>query len=632
MKGTYVYDFEVFLGFHCATFKHKDTKEIHQFVIHRSRNDFTEYIKFLQNEVGGLIGFNNINYDYPILHLILTELAISPIFHNNTKILTQMIFNKSSELINNEDVFKGIPEWQWIIPQLDLYKINHFDNKAKRTSLKDVEIEINFPNVVSCPYDEFHVVSDKEIQEILDYNLNDVEATYEFYLLMKDDIQMRKDFSKEYGINLMNANDTKIGSEIFAKILSEDGNIPIRELKQMRTYRKGIRLYDCILPYIKFQSKEFNQLLSKYKELVINETKDAIEENVKYKEFRYDFGLGGLHGCIKSGVYKSTDNVVIHDIDVASFYPNLAINNKFKPQHLGESFVTIYNKLYNERKSAPKGSAKNGGLKLALNSAFGKSNDIYSFFYDPMFTMQITVNGQLLLSMLAEQLVDRIECTMIQANTDGITLMYDKKYTEEVNSIMQWWQNLTGLQLESDFYNFMVIRDVNNYLARNTNNKPKYKGVFEIVPMANGKVVYWKDSSMKIVPIAISNYFLKGISIKDTIYNHTNIYDFCKRFKATSGWIAQSKKIDYNDNIPYLRIDKEQKNTRYYISNRGSVLIKKNIEDNREISVEANQNIIVFNKFIEKPIDEYDVNYKYYIHECNKIINEIEDKQLSLWN
>ncbi len=631
MKSIWIYDFEVFLGFHCATFMHKDTKEIQQFVIHNSRNDFANYIKFLQNDVGGLVGFNNINYDYPILHYILTELANSEIIHNNIKLLTHLIYTKSSELINNEDKFKGIPEWQWLIPQLDLYRINHFDNKAKRTSLKDVEIEIQFPNVISCPFDENHIVMDDEVQQILNYNLNDVEATYEFYLLMKDEIQMRKDFSKEYSINLINANEPKIGSEIFAKILSEQMMIPIKNLKQMRTYRKGIVLNDCILPNIRFQSKEFNDLLIEYKELIINETKNSIEKSVIYKGFKYEFGLGGLHGCIKPGVYKSTDNIIIHDIDVASFYPNIAIINKFRPMHLGTSFTKIYHDVYEERKRCKKGSAKNGGLKLALNGAFGKSNDIYSYFYDPMFTMQITVNGQLLLSMLAEELVNRIECIILQVNTDGITLQYDKKDSEEVNNIMLWWQDMTKLELESCYYDLMVIRDVNNYLARDVKGKTKYKGAFEIVPMANGKKVYWKNSSMKIVPIAISNYFLNNIPIQESIYNHSNIYDFCKRFKATHGWIGESRYIDYKDGTPYQKIDKEQKNIRYYISNRGKTLIKRNLEDNREISIERNWNINIFNKFIEKLISEYDVNYKYYIHECNKIINEIENKQLTLF-
>ena len=398
----------------------------------------------------------------------------------------------------------------------------------------------------------------------------------------------------------------------------------------MRTYRSSIKLKDCILPYIQFESKEFNNLLRYYKNKTIKETKNAIEESVIYKGFKYDFGLGGLHGCIKSGRYSSDEDYLIHDIDVSSFYPNIAILNKFKPQHLGDAFTTIYNRIYQERKSAPKGSAKNGGLKLALNGSFGKSNDIYSFFYDPMFTMQITVNGQLLLSMLAERLVNSIECTMLQANTDGITLKYRTKYSSKVEEIMQWWQGLTGLQLESTYYNLMVIRDVNNYIARTIDNKPKYKGAFEIVPMANGKKVYWKDTGMKIVSIALSEYFLNNIPTRQTIINHTNIFDFCKRFKSTEGWTTETRSIDYIDNIPYQRIDKQQKNTRYYISTKGSTLMKVH-EDKREANIEKGWNITVMNNYIEKDIKDYNIDYSYYITEVNKIINNIEDKQLTLF-
>jgi hypothetical protein len=248
-----------------------------------------------------------------------------------------------------------------------------------------------------------------------------------------------------------------------------------------------------------------------------------------------------------------------------------------------------------------------------------------------MFTMQITVNGQLLLSMLAEEIVNNIDCIILQANTDGITLKYDKKYSEDVLKIMNWWQGLTGLQLESEYYNLMVIRDVNNYLARTTKGKAKYKGAFEIIPMANGKKVYWKDMSMKIVPIAISEYFLNNIPIRETITNHNNIYDFCKRFKTTEGWISEIRYLDYTEeNIPYQRIDKQQKNIRYFISTKGSTLMKVH-RDTREANIEKGSIITLFNKYFEKPMKDYNINYNYYISECNKIIDVIEDKQLTLF-
>jgi len=241
--------------------------------------------------------------------------------------------------------------------------------------------------------------------------------------------------------------------------------------------------------------------------------------------------------------------------------------------------------------------------------------------------MQITVNGQLLLSMLTEEIVNYIPCTILQVNTDGITLKYNKEYSEKIKGIMDWWQELTKLTLESNYYNLMVIRDVNNYIARCINDKPKYKGAFEIIPMANGKKVYWKNVSMRIVPIALSEYFLNKIPIKDTIINHTNIFDFCKRFRTTEGWTSE---IRYTDKDLQPKTTKQQKNIRYYISNSGSTLMKVH-NDKRESNIEKGWLITIFNKFIQKSIKDYNINYQYYINECNKIIDIIEEKQLSLF-
>jgi hypothetical protein len=622
MKNVYIYDLEIFSNFHCATFLNRNSKDIKQFVIHESRNDFNEYIKFLEEEVSGLVGFNNLKFDYPIIHSILENKDKLKRDSNN---LTEFIYHQTRIVLDTE--FSEVPYWKVLIPQLDLYRINHFDNKSKRTSLKAVEIAINLENVVDLPFEFNHKVIDDEVQRILEYNLNDVIATYEFYKLNIDEIEMRKQLSKEYGIDLLNANEPKIGSEIFAKLLSEEMNISISELKRMRTYRSSINLKDCILPFIKFQSTEFNELLQKYKNKNITETKNSLEESVIYKGFKYDFGLGGLHGSIKPGKYIPNNDEIIHDIDVQSYYPNIAIINKFRPQHLGEAFTTIYNKIYQERKTAIKGSAKNGGLKLALNGTFGKSNDIYSFFYDPKFTMQITVNGQLLLSILIEEIVNYIDCTILQVNTDGVTLKYNKKYTEKVKGIMDWWQGLTGLKLENNYYELMVIRDVNNYLAKDIKGKSKYKGAFEIIPMANGKIAYWKDMSMKIVPIALSEYFLNKIPIRNTIINHTNIYDFCKRFRSTEGWRSETR---YTDSNLQPQIDKQQKNIRYYISNLGSTLMKVH-NDKRESNIEKGWLVTIFNKYIQKSMKDYNINYQYYINECNKIIDTIENKQLTLF-
>ena len=107
-------------------------------------------------------------------------------------------------------------------------------------------------------------------------------------------------------------------------------------------------------------------------------------------------------------------------------------------------------------------------LKLALNGVYGDSNNPYSVFYDPLFTMKITLNGQLLLCLLSEKLMGIEGLRLIQANTDGVTIRVPRRHRVQVEFVTDWWEMVTGLQLEEAEYSRMFIRDVNNYIAEYT--------------------------------------------------------------------------------------------------------------------------------------------------------------------
>ena len=264
------------------------------------------------------------------------------------------------------------------------------------------------------------------------------------------------------------------------------------------------------------------------------------------------------------------------------------------------------------------------GFKLSANSVYGKSNDKYSFLYDPKYTMQTTLNGQLLWTMLAESLVNNINnITVLQINTDGITVKIPIYEYENYSIICKKWEKDTKLQLEYVEYSKMVIRDVNNYLAITNKGKVKYKGAFEI------DKDYHKDNSFKIIPYALSEYFIKGIPIKDTIMNHKNIYDFCGRQKFTSDSYGETHRLDYNHcGQPYNKIEKQQKNVRYFISNNGSTFIKQYIKGSSEV-INKGYQIKIFNKYYES--EDYDINYDYYIKEAQKELENIVSSQLTLF-
>lgn len=75
--------------------------------------------------------------------------------------------------------------------------------------------------------------------------------------------------------------------------------------------------------------------------------------------------------------------------------------------------------------------------------------------------MSITLNGQLLLSLLAETLVDTISnLTVLQVNTDGITVKLKKSDEALYYQLCKDWEVKTKLNLEYVNYSKMIIADV----------------------------------------------------------------------------------------------------------------------------------------------------------------------------
>jgi len=231
--------------------------------------------------------------------------------------------------------------------------------------------------------------------------------------------------------------------------------------------------------------------------------------------------------------------------------------------------------------------------------------------------MEITINGQLLLSMLIEQIMINTNCKILQANTDGFTFIVKKDLLPIVDKLKKDWENLTNLQLENVQYSKMIIRDVNNYMGIYINGKTKLKGLFEL------DKDWHKDDSMKIVRIALFNYYTNGIPVNDTIENHNNIYDYCLRFKSTKGWQTELHHIKDSKAC----IDKHSKNLRYFVSKNGGNLYKHH-EDGRLNSITKGFKITPFNQYYKS--DNYNIDYSFYKAECSKILEIIEDKQLTL--
>lgn len=651
-----VYDLETIINLFTYTGYDCINKTWTQFVICNWRNDIDELVKHLsllkQNRYY-MVGFNNENFDYPIIHHILNH--YEEYKHMTGQEIAQDIYEKAQALINNTNSdgkqFNTIADKNKYIRQIDLFKIWHYNNKARATSLKDLEVCMRMPSVEEMPIPHNAWCKNGDENLVLKYNKNDVEATYLFFKTTlgqtdysiykgKNKMKLRQDLQKKFNVACLNLPDVGMGEQLMLNLYSRAVNKNPFDIKKLRTNRTSIKLKDCIPSWANVKSKPFKKFIDEIQsiDLTVPVPKGSFEFTVKSHNYHWDFGLGGSHGCIRSGVYTSNNEQIIVDLDVSSLYPSIAKSLNLYPEHLGPEFMELYSQFIDDRiaeKHKPKAERDNvliEGYKLILNGTYGKSNEETSFMYDPLYTFKTTIAGQIFICMWSERMIEACpDIIFLQTNTDGQTILIPRDKLNAIRAVNEQLTKETTLVIEEVLYDKMIIRDVNNYIAIKNGWEPgkserdylKMKGDFEI------DKEYHKDPSMRIVPLAVKEYFVNGIKIEDTIRNHTDIFDFCLRLKTNS----QSTGIFTHLVNSQIVTDKLNRTTRYYISKSGKAgSLAKKFNDGRIVGVNIGYSAILFNEYEEKSMEDYKIDYGFYIAEAYKLKNAVDDGQLSLFN
>tara|TARA_R110000744_G_scaffold721_2_gene2741 strand:- start:516 stop:2510 length:1995 start_codon:yes stop_codon:yes gene_type:complete len=653
MKKHWVMDYETLANCFTGVFEHYKTQETEIFVVHDLQNDLNRLIDFLKLNITNKewhISYNGLAFDGQVTHYILDnyknwlELSgceIAAIIY----LYAQRCIQKS----NNKE-FADYPQWKMDINQIDVFKMHHWDNPAKRSSLKWIQYSMDWQNILDMPiHHETEITTQEEIDIILEYCVNDVKSTKEIYNRAKSQIGLRKELTKTYGINLFSASEPRISKELFGYYLTQKLNIPKRDLRNMRTHRDIIKVKDIILPYVKFTSPEFNMLLQRFNALEVdaNNLKGSFKYKLDYKNLVTHFGTGGAHGAASKGIYESTEDMVIMSSDVTSYYPNLAIKNQWSPGHFPkEEFCDQYEWFFEERKKIPKSNPMNYVYKIILNSTFGLSNDVNSFFYDPELFCKITINGQLTLMMLYEQIMERIPgAVALLQNTDGVETLIPKTHVEEYMQICKEWEEKTNLNLEHDEYQKLILADVNNYIGVNNyvdvditqwreikQSQPHYlfkvnNDKFSFAPVKlKGRFDFHnlqlhKNKSKLVIPKAIYQYFVNDKLPEHYLDENKNILDYCIGGKSKGDWKQVARSIEKGE----LKEVNLQKINRYFISKAGVKITKVNKKDGREIQLEAGRWLqTVYNKMkVEPKWETYNIDKLYYLQAIESEINSI---------
>jgi hypothetical protein len=651
---TYVYDYETIKNCFIAMFINLHSpKEVYTFEISDYKNEQYNYKLFIDNcikEKCMLISFNGLKFDAQITTHFLNN-------YNHLKILdghelsmwiyeyAQITISKSRNKELLDYYGKNIPT-----KECDLLAINNYDNPNKMASLKWLQYNMDWYNIMDMNVAHDKPISSKDIPSVIKYCYNDCLSTRELFKKNIGEVNLRIKLSNTFEMNLLSHSEPKLSKALFSYYLCKELGYSKYELSKMRTYRSKIDLSEVILKNITFNTKIFKSTYSKFYSLILDgeNLKGTFSHECTYRGLPLSFALGGLHGA-KQGVYESCDNFIIKSLDVKSYYPNLAIRNEWSPGHLPKKeFCKIYEGFYEDRKKYSKKDPLNYVYKILLNASYGLSNEDNSFLKDSFFTMSITVNGQLLLCMLIEQLCENIPGSRpIMANTDGCEIIIPKKYEQTYHDICKEWEKITQLELEFEDYEKLIIPDVNNYMGifkekkiteeeYNELNKiypkpvifkknnecfiraVKTKGRFEI-----DKPLH-KNKSYRIKRIAFYNFFAHGISVETTLKENKNIFDYAAGSRVVGAWKFKQTCVEDGDVIN----EECQKTLRYYISKKGCKIIKYKKESTgkyKTIKLEASNNYEnVFIKFDKnKAFEDYDIDFSFYRKIINREINNI---------
>ena len=616
-----VYDIEIFPNcFHCCC-KNSETGELYKFEISERKNQLRELVEFFQ-EPFLFCGYNNHHYDDVIVNYMIdyyNALTGLPYWR-----ICQSLFNLSSTIVGDEEGSREkVKRWKYAhyFKSMDLLTMQ-FSQKL-RVGLKTMQVTMHYKNVYEYEGDFDSPIFNKDIDQMISYNINDVESTEELLNRLKDQIELRLFIEQEHGIDCLSMDSVKMAETFLLEKYSERSGIPKNVIKEMRSPMDYIPLKDVILPFIKYKNPKLQDVLEDMKkQIVYSKERKSYEKKFVLSNVVYSVGVGGIHSIHTPQIFLPKDDEHIGHADVTSMYPSFLIKYQWGPRHLGKLFCDIFSEIYDERVEAKRTGqkVKNLFLKIVLNSPTGKMQQEVSWMYDPFNVFKIRINGQLILLMLVDRLLE-LGCEIIQVNTDGVVYRAKNQLREGIERAIHEVETITQLMFEIDEYEAFYQYAINDYFGvekgYSESHDPKLiekKGMF-ITDTKLGKGL-----APVVIPKAVINYFLTKQPVDEFIVKDKDIRDFLmsqavdKKFKVVHG------------EKPIQRIN------RFYASTDGPYLYKVDPNGDREkTNMLTKSGVTILNKFDELPIEDRKINYRYYISEAKKVIADFTEQQLSLF-
>ena len=531
--------------------KNKSTGKREAFWFHK-RGHMKRLGEMLRDPRYTWVGFNSENFDRPLI-----AMATSGRFdvHAIKEVATAII----AERLRSWQTYR-----EFLIDFIEYDHIDLFDvSPGVMISLKTYAGRLGHKRMVDLPFHHDDDLTPAQQKTLEDYCLNDLDVTDALFHALPEEMELRRQMSAEYGIDLRSKSDPQIAEAV---------------LKSRVGVAKGERVVPRTVGYrapkfIKTDSEVINEIIGLLEEhrFKIQHTTGApivppfFEETVQIGDGTYQCGVGGLHSTHDQGMYlEATENLVLSDFDVASYYPKIMLEARITPNLLGgksEKFLNEYERIFNARIEAKSAGNKKvaNSLKIVLNGAFGKLGSIYCSFYAPEALIAVTLTGQLNLLCLIHELEQIKGVKVKSANTDGILVAYIPKARASVLKVFERNSKRTNFTYEETQYLKYAAKDVNNYIAvKKAQDKAtgawfmkpdgaKTKGLYASNNPKLNPLFLQKNPTMEVCSLMAIDYLLTGVVPEVAIRKYKDIRDFVAIRNVQGGGIQYDKYIMVDD-------------------------------------------------------------------------------------
>lgn len=459
-----------------------------------------------------IVTFNGRNYDVPILMYALTGRA------------DNLDLKRASDHIIQGNLKPWEFEEQYgVTVHSSIDHIDLIEVAPGQASLKLYAGRIHAPLMQDLPYhhDDYIFPEDPfedhhaKRQVVYDYCGNDLSNTKALYRNLEKVIDLRRDMSEKYGVDLRSKSDAQIAEAVIKK--------QIEEMTGLRVYKPRPGTTPTSFTYkapsfIHFTTPQMRQVLKvvTHSTFVMDGGKVKIPQAVEKLSIRiggssYKMGNGGLHSMENCVSHHTDADHILFDRDVRSYYPSIILECQLYPEHLGKPFLKVYRDIYDTRLAAKDrgDTSTDKMLKIVLNGSFGKFGSQYSILFSANLLIQTTLTGQLALLMLIEAL----ECAgipVVSANTDGVVIKCPRDMVDEMNEIVADWERRTGFVMDNATYRALYSRDVNNYIAIKEDGSAKRKGAFAEAGLQ-------KNPTTEVCVDAVVGLLVDGTPLEETL-------------------------------------------------------------------------------------------------------------------